>query len=251
MNIIGMLAAKHSDDVFVPECKNGASYTGNLKIMDAWAMKKSWSNPLTWGYEIKVSRNDFLRDEKWHLYLAYCNEFYFVCPNKLIMPDELPAEAGLMWASTNSKRLYTKKKAPRREVSIPESLYRYILMARTKIHAPSSGSSGTQSREEFLKDWLEKRDNGQELNYLVSARISKVVANTQELNNKLTRDIAKYERVKTILKSKGLDPDTTSWEIEREIDKVLGLLPPDFKRNVDQCINYLSDLKDTIEKVKP
>ena len=56
------------------------------------------------GYEIKVSRSDFVNDTKWQDYLPYCHQFYFVCPPDLIQPDELPKEIGLMYAEIG--RLY-------------------------------------------------------------------------------------------------------------------------------------------------
>ncbi|WP_208112793.1 MmcB family DNA repair protein [Aureibacillus halotolerans] len=43
-------------------------------------------------YEIKVSRSDFLRDDKWPAYKNQCHRFFFVCPKDLIKPEELPDE---------------------------------------------------------------------------------------------------------------------------------------------------------------
>jgi hypothetical protein len=70
-----LLAKKHESDIFVEECKTGPAGSRSL---DGWAMEKSWANPRIIGYEVKVSRSDFLRDTKWHEYLDTCNEFYFV-----------------------------------------------------------------------------------------------------------------------------------------------------------------------------
>ena len=133
--ILDLLAAKHRGDVFVAECKTGPTTTANAHHlrMDAWVMRRSWAHPDTTGYEIKVSRGDFLRDDKWPAYLKYCNRFYFVCPPNMIAVNEVPAGCGLMWASKNAAMLYTKIKAPRREVEIPENLWRYVLMCRASI----------------------------------------------------------------------------------------------------------------------
>ena len=77
--VLELLAAKHSRDVFVPECKNGAThFADGMQKIDAWAMKKSWASPCVTAHEIKVSRADFLKDDKWPGYLPYCNQFYFV-----------------------------------------------------------------------------------------------------------------------------------------------------------------------------
>ncbi len=138
--ILELLRCRHSRDIFVCECKNGPSQCKSHLRMDAWAMKPSWANPCATVYEIKVARSDFLRDDKWRAYLPYCNQFYFVCPAKLIKPEELPGEAGLICVASTGTKLYTKKKAPYRAAEIPEELYRYLLFARavieTEYHVP-------------------------------------------------------------------------------------------------------------------
>lgn len=57
---------------FITECKTCSTYfpdpQGLLKF-DGLAITKSYTKPNIIGYEIKVSRNDFLQDNKWHLYL--------------------------------------------------------------------------------------------------------------------------------------------------------------------------------------
>ena len=122
--LLDLLAVKHGKDVFVPECKDGPTWGGEHLRLDAWAMARSWTRPLTWGYEIKITRRDFMQDKKWQSYLGFCSEFYFVTTANVIKPEELPAEAGLMVASKNLTRLYTKKKAQRRQVEVPEEFYR-------------------------------------------------------------------------------------------------------------------------------
>ena len=128
-----LLRLKYEKDyVCIDECKTGASF-GHYRIIDFWAMKKSWTNPGIIACEIKVNRQDFLADDKWKKYLDYCNEFYFVAPKGIIEKDELPPEAGLLITSTNARLLYCKKKAPFRDVKIPDSIFRYILMWRASI----------------------------------------------------------------------------------------------------------------------
>ena len=132
-DITRLLAVKHRDDLFIPQCKTGASWGGPTFILDAWVMPRSWVKPFT-GYEIKISRSDFKRDEKWRYYLEYCHLFYFVTPYGLIEPREVPPEAGLCYVTKNGQKIRTVKKAPFRWWHpIPTTIFQYVLMWRAKI----------------------------------------------------------------------------------------------------------------------
>ena len=48
------------------------------------------------GYEIKISRGDFLQDKKWETYLKFCTYFYFIAPAGIIKVEELPEKIGLI-----------------------------------------------------------------------------------------------------------------------------------------------------------
>ncbi len=152
--IIALLKVRHVDDVFVTECKDGPSQqTGKTHIrMDAWVMSKSWSNPHVWAYEVKTTRGDFLKDNKWRQYLKCCNTFYFVCPQGVINPDELPKDVGLMYVTSTGRGLRIIKKAPWRNQKIDENLFRYILMCRTQIVAPTETVSSTMTKSDRMRD---------------------------------------------------------------------------------------------------
>jgi hypothetical protein len=62
--------------------------------LDAFYLNR-W-NRETKGYEIKISRADFLSDKKWQEYLKFCTWFSFVAPIGLIEKDELPEKIGLV-----------------------------------------------------------------------------------------------------------------------------------------------------------
>lgn len=93
-------------------------------------MPYSWVKPII-GYEVKISRGDFRRDRKWAGYLEYCNVFYFVTPWGLLQPEEIPAEAGLIWITKTGAGIRYQKKAPSRWWhQIPQSIFQYVLMWR-------------------------------------------------------------------------------------------------------------------------
>lgn len=134
--IMKLLEEKHYLDIFVPECKNGRTTDaarGENVRMDGWAMKRSWTNPLAIGYEVKVSRGDFLQDKKMLRYHDYCNQLYLVCPHGMIKKEEVDPSMGLMYVNKDKKSLYTMRKAPMTPRDIPSNVYRYILMSRSII----------------------------------------------------------------------------------------------------------------------
>lgn len=49
------------------------------------------------GFEIKVSRPDFIRDGKWQNYTQFCSSLSIACPEGLIRPDEIESPFGLLW----------------------------------------------------------------------------------------------------------------------------------------------------------
>ena len=172
--ILSLLRKKHEQDIFVSECKTGASGNG-LRILDAWAMKRSWSPTQTIGYEIKVSRSDFLNDTKWEEYLKYCNSFYFVCPRGLISIDELPENVGLMYIASTGTRLVTKRKAVRREIEIPNKIFMYILMWRADIVHSTWNPRSRGIGREFWEKWLEKKRIDREFGRSVSIEIQRTI----------------------------------------------------------------------------
>jgi uncharacterized protein (UPF0147 family) len=235
-SIINLLASRHSSDIFVPECKNGSSYGGHLRL-DAWAMKKAWTNPLTIGYEIKKSRSDFLNDTKWMNYLQYCNEFYFVCPFGLIQPEEISNEIGLIWASKNQTRLYTKKKSPYRTIGLDlEDVYKYILLWRAKIVTEHHNSK--QSEKSYWQYWLAEKDENKDLGYRVSKKIRELVSSritsVHHENQQLEARCKKLEAVEKIVTD--LNLPIWHWNMAQEIREKLRLfkqsLPEGFEESL-------------------
>lgn len=226
VQVMELLAAKHAKDVFVPECKSGGTWGGKTEFrMDAWVTNKSWAKARTWVYEVKVSRSDFLGDNKWRNYLQFGSEFYFVCPRGLIAKDELPPEAGLIYASGPGGRLTTVKKAPARDVTPPEDLFRYILMNRIGGITRAAGEpiSALERAKEYQRWVVDKR-----LRKMIGQQVGGAVAEVHrdlmsrnsrlETHRKLTQTLAKR------LREMGIDPETSvnHWGAKNAIDRHLG-----------------------------
>jgi len=232
-DIVRLLETKHSQDLCVPQCKTGATWKSGkespLMILDFWAMKKSWVKFNTCGYEIKVARSDFLNDDKWYGYTDYCHEFYFVCPPGVIYPEELPEDAGLIYTSRNCKRLFTKRKAPRREIVIPESIFRYILICRSRI--VSGPDCYRQDNLGFWKHWLEEKSLSMAVGRGVSESLAKLidkeVSDVRIENSVLRAQNRTLEDVKKILEDLGISCQDDYWSFKYKMKHALGSISGD------------------------
>lgn len=252
--LLDLLATRHSEDVFIPECKDGPSQGTSHLRLDARAMARSWSRPRVSGYEIKVSRSDFVKDEKWQFYLQYCNVFYFVCPYGLIQPNELPPEVGLLWGSSTGSRLFEKKKAAYREVVVPENMYRYILMGRVRVS--KSRYESVQSRKEYWQRWLREREEDRELGYLVGKKIRELIRKRiTEVNIKmdeLKAQMRQYDNLIEFLKSTGHTSDGQVYAeyIKRKMRDDQLKVPSPLPRLLDNVINELERFKQHVQTLR-
>ena len=253
--IIELLKQKHFKDVFVSECKDGPSGVGGMR-MDAWAMKKSWAHPLTVGYEIKVDRGDFLHDIKWHGYLPCCNEFYFVCPGpEVIQVSEIGPEAGLIYVTSTGNRLITKKRAPYRNITVPEDFYRYILMCRVKIQRAHLyfPDNEEETALAFWKDWLANKTEQHIIGHRVSKRLAQLyeekVEQQQRRSNELQNKLDKLETVQKLIEAFGIKINT--WDLEHEVERKVLNIPKDLQYSLKNLEQSLTKFKQELLKVNP
>jgi hypothetical protein len=252
---ISALAVKHAADVFVPECKDGPSAGSSHFRMDAWAMLKSWSNWKSWGYEVKVSRSDYQQDKKWTAYLPYCNEFYFVCPAKMLQPSEVPDPAGLMWVSSTGNRILTKKKAAFRSVVIPEEVYRYILMSRAKITRHwCDANDSRESRMDRWREALAANDEGKKIGRLVKGAIAERQALLECENLKLQARIRHIQEFKDELEKCGVDvTHLNGWYEGRRRAKrhLMQAIPSDLVGRLRSLHDEAKRVADALEQESP
>jgi len=254
-----LLEVRHNKDVFVTECKTGSSGAG-MQSLDAWAMKKSYSKPLIVGYEIKVSRGDFLNDTKWQGYMPYCNELYFVTPYAMVQPNEIPEGVGLMWVSKNGSTVRTKVKAKWRPL-LPEninSLFTYVLMTRTKIvHSDFSVLGRKEARKkpsgtEFWTGWLKDKDLSYEFGRRVEGEIKKrlteEVNNVKNENQRLKYRMDGYDKIVAMCKKLGIDPE--DYNAENDFRKKVSGISRRLLNTILHVKDDLKSLEEELEKVK-
>lgn len=190
------LAEKHWKDFFLTEVKSGPTQLiapGGLKILDALAIRKSWTAPCFTGYEVKISRSDFLRDAKFYTYEELCNCLYIVCPKGMIERTELPESVGLMYYDPEKKTITTRKKAIFRAIEYSPEMLLYIIFSRLD----SDRYPFFSTKQEYFREYLaEKRDNRE----LSKAAKTKLVQDNARLESEL-ESIAQFRQNYDIYKA--------------------------------------------------
>jgi len=206
------------------------------------------------GYEIKISRQDFLRDNKWPKYLGMCNELYFVCPWKIIRIDEVPADCGLMWVSKSGTVVTKKKKAPYRKIEEPVNLLKYLLMARTEIDSRYQKLSyGNGLNRQFWENWLiDKKENwcfGQKLGKSLREEIKKKILEVNFENARLQKLVKEYDKIATIIKELGFDPKIFSvYRVSNKIRDLIQGFPRDLVQTIENLKKLLIRTEENLKK---
>lgn len=252
-DLVKLLEQKHRDDIFVPECKDGQTWNRHHLRLDGWAMKRSYSNATMTGYEVKVSRSDFLNDEKWKLYLPYCNKFYFVSAPGIIDPKELPPEAGLLVCSANAKKLFEKKRSIHRDVELPTDLLLYILVSRTKI-VDSYSQNGIPNAE-YWKKWLTEKNESRDLGRSVSQKLRRIidekVGDIKRENDALRSENKNLQLIKIAAERLRIDIANASyWNVDDKIKRAIDILPTNLESEVETLHRLLGDMKNKISELK-
>lgn len=243
--VLRALLAKHSDSVCVPECKDGPTHTASHRRLDLWVMNKSWTHPRTIGYEIKVSKRDFVQDDKWQDYLPLCNELYFAAPKGLLTPAQMPGAVGLI--ELVGSRTVIRKKADHRQVQVPEKLYRYVLMCRTRICDASTEDPAT-----YWREWLAKRKEDKELGYQVRRAVREQVVAAERAVKESERRMRDYDHIIAMLQRLGLSPDNVGYgySVEQRICALERVVPERFEFTLNQAIRELEKLQQNLKQLR-
>lgn len=254
-----LLAEKHKRGLFVAQCKNGPTWSAdNLRILDAWAVRPTWSPWTTVGYEIKIARSDFEQDQKWPDYLEYCHEFSFVCPTGLIKRADLPDGVGLIWCSANGGRLYTKVKAARHEPSYDKlvQLMSYVLLHRVETHQERP-LDVEQSRDERMarhRQIVEQAEQRKQLAYFIGGHIRAVYERVDREALQTAEQQREVREFSTRLAQLGItwNVDDNSWshrmDVDRQIDRLDGGLSPMTRTKLRRAAAVLVRVLDDIEQ---
>lgn len=245
------LAKKHTDDFFMTEVTL-YSESKNYR-MDAMAMAKSWTNPCLYGYEIKVSRSDFISDKKWPNYLGSCNTFAFVCPKGLITKDELDEGVGLYWYYPESGKIIAQRQPKYRHIDIPAKMYQYIIMSKLN----SDRHPFYSSSREYFEAWIADKAERNSLANHVSGKLQTEMIELRTGAKSMERIRERYEsdhkllqQVIAVLREKGLSINSWSDSWQDELRQALaGGLNPNASRILKRLTDNAEELKRVLGEV--
>ena len=169
---------------FMTQVKNGATFSSSdLLILDGVAVSKSWVKQRIVGYEIKVSRWDFLQDKKRPYYMQYVNDFYFICPADMIKKEEMAENVWLKYVYEDGSIKTIKKAKFMNNPPCVDMLW-YIIMSKLTSEVWRRGYRG--DIEKFIEEKWSARDLGRRFS-------SKLINKLQKLEQEI---IIKEESLK-------------------------------------------------------
>lgn len=215
--IVRMLAERHARDITVIECP--LEPYGGLRA-DLWAMRPSWSKPMVTIYEVKVSRSDFLRDDKWMQYMPYCNQLSFATAPGVLDPAELPEQVGLLELTKTGTMLRVVRKAHVRQDDHQAlaQVTKAILMNRvwSRGHLTIATEVGL-SKAEKIQRYRDRVEASASAADWASKRIRYELAQASIAVKRAENMVAGCAEFRAKLREHGIDPDGSTWRIEKEL----------------------------------
>ncbi|MCL8207238.1 MAG: hypothetical protein K6V97_04070 [Actinomycetia bacterium] len=232
--ILRVLQRRHANDLWFLEVKDGATLTRAHRRLDALAIRPSWSKPRFVGYEVKVSRHDFLRDDKWDGYVPLVHQFSFACPWGVIGREEIPEGIGLYWVKPDGTIRQVRRPVLRPMDRLPAELLYYLVLSRLQPDRHPWWSD----RREYLAAWVEDKAARHELGRRVGSKLAQQVAHLQaELDQERRARYAvesDWKAVKRVLDRHGLP--TGEWA--HRLDEALTRLEQAAAQGIDHTTLY-------------
>jgi len=218
------------------------------RILDGWALLPTWSPLTAIGYEIKVSRSDWLQDQKFEEYRGCCHLFLVVAPPKVVAASEMPAGVGLLEpvGQGDGQRLVMRVKPVRQEADFAK-LSR--LMAHALMWKKGIGGSSQARRERQIAYWqslVDQRERGHTLGREVKGRIRDTIRELLSAAQTAESRANTLQWAAEVFDSLGIRPGYDRWSTERNITQALGSQRENLLRDIDQGVAALRRLRDIV-----
>ena len=243
------LAKKHKNDYFLTEVKSGSAWigTGN-RILDACALRCSYTNPHITGYEVKVTRSDFKRDNKFFTYLPLVHALYVATPTGMVQREELPTEIGLIWYDSQKKGLSVKKKPPPRKIEISRDMLLYIIFSRLDRERIPFYSD----KAEYWRAWLDGKIENDALAQKVRNRLASELGrleNELRAASRYGNERKEYDELRKTMVGLGM----SAWEqspakwLTKQLTRKYPAILDDIKKRLREDINEIKKAKEAAQ----
>lgn len=214
-----LLKARHSGDVFIPQCKMGSA---GSRVLDGWALLPTWSPRTAIGYEIKVSRSDWLKDQKFDEYRGACDLFFVVAPRGIVLSTELPHGVGLLEpiGTGDGQRLVMRTKAARIEAD-PVKLCRLMAYALMWKRVGGDPDDDRGRRAEVWRKWAQDKDRLSIIGCSVRGRMRQILTEAIEASERAAREVEMLRDAAEALRELGIKPGYDRWDSMRRIKDAL------------------------------
>ena len=241
-----LLEARHADGVFVPECKMGMA---GSRTLDGWALLPTWSPLTTIGYEIKVSRSDWLRDGKVEQYLKVCHLFFLVAPKAVVQRAELPEGVGLLEpiGSGTGQRLVMRQKPQRREPD-PAALVKlmtHVLMWRKGLPIGQT----REQRASIWRKWIDEQESFERIGRSVSSRMGAMLREAITARATAERQAESLSHAADVLRELGIQRGYDRWSIKRMVESAVGEDARTVSLEIDGLIKRLVEMRIRLDAV--
>lgn len=237
-----LIQARHSDGVCVQECKMGAA---GSRMLDAWALLPTWSPMTAIGYEIKVTRSDWLSDQKFEAYRAACHLFFVIAPKGVVRYEELPPGVGLLEpiGTGSGMRLVRRVKAVRQEPD-PTALTRlmaYVLMWR-RDQQHGDRLSRAERAAQWAR-WVEEQQPFRTIAASVSARMRSMVKEALDAKQVAETRAKQLEDAARVLADLGVQPGYDYYSTKRAVERALAAHQGETLTAIQRAQRALADVE--------
>jgi len=219
------------------------------RILDGWALLPTWSPLTTIGYEIKVSRSDWLQDQKYEDYRTGCHLFYVVAPKGIVQKAELPNGVGLIEpiGKGDGERLVMRVKGVRQQ---PDPSVLVHLMAHVLMWRKDDREKGAQTREQraaFWQKWVEEKQQFHAIGRSVKGRMRTILRDALDDRARADARAKELEGVQAILDELGVKPNFNIWSTRRQIESALNGVAKETIMDLTGTIERLVSLRGRLQ----
>jgi phage gpG-like protein len=152
--------------------------------------------------------------------------------------------------SKTGTRLYTKRKALYRDVEIPDSIFRYILMCRT--HISKERQINKPARAVVWEEWLRRKLEYKNLGYRVGNRVREHVTKVRDENLALIEENKEYSAIRDRLTELGIDTEKPvyEWSFFNQLQETMSGIPQGLEYALKQAHRATGDAIERVESCR-